>query len=1333
MSTDSCCEMSELWVMLALLFCFTTVPPSFATGPIYSSQSKSTSSVLLSTFVKVESNEKEFSSFFTVPKWTTTTLPSKTKKQSGIYSSHNNEANGRLSPETIQPILSSLSKVVTAPSRTNLPTYGTVLKNISPKGRAEKFSSFKNLNGFSSVGENMSAVSLKPALTIPEIATTTSRVNFFPSMSEMKKYLDSSQTRDYFNGDNPSRLSDLQSRKLIDQTAHFSNENSILGHDNNSGTSVGGSRLFTKGSLSLTKQNTRSSLLQSSLRMDIKTTQSHILKSVPSPLFSVKVSALLTHATRTCDTNMITASVRALSSSHGMPKVTTASKIASENNLSQISSSPASTPQMTASSWGHSSAEKENFTFTSIVKPSIWSRERNRTPHTSGVATAFPETPSLKHSVSSDANYMFTLIDESESLLLKIRYTEEFSSRVPSSTLRVIRSNTSHSSARDIPSIPFHKTFFSAPHETATTSLDSPSISSSKAQAMTKKRATQSSVQSADLTLSSTSQESFFKASPSQRPHILRISQGSANFSTIMQERDFASLSRNQVAPSSSQNKASQHGTDLSTSSFSKIQSSSVVWQRKSPSPTSVAYSGTTTTLSTSTSRTAQNIQSSSLRPEKRFTPLSSTVQSSSMLHYKRNLITTVSFTKSHMSSSTSTTVHQIRSSSKMLDFQSTEIRFLNSSSKIIHQKRSTSSQHIVKLRDTVLQTSNPSFTRTSSRLSKTKDSSTTPFRSQGRLSASISSTSSWKAVMPTRQVTPSSPVQRGRGFGNVSLTTLQVSLTTISKETENYTISSSSSLSKLPSTRKIIPSSSSLNIPSVSRRKSSPFAGMSHSTPRIVGLTISSANGQGILSSSTLSRFASTSFPLFPGTKGLSRPSSRRSSVHKLASSSTTIQTQISASVSWGASKMLPSSSKLSSSSTESPLPVNSHIKSFSQVPEVDRSTSSKDQNSISFPKSIATTYIDKSKLQTSPSPMSTTLLEREIPFGTIVPFPGESSKTYKATKTDAVLPTRTRPSTDTVATAPANISTESPSALSTNFGQIRLLIIVAIIPSVLLCAFFSAFLLFRRSRKRRNKSVYSIKLEYADENSGFRKRCVNSRLDLSLKGIHIDLEFPYDCERRGSYVRDSYSRGSALSETQMRELQILSQECKENMEWISEVIAREMEASISGRNLPVTRDSVYSLKERENFEPSEKLRSIVRRESSKRGRETVKWKIPVVQRRDSEDFDQRDSMCTDDTTLEWKDGQRSTPRNCGENGKNICSKSNHALQDCADEDNLDKGFKVQTSNETFDNNETRENGKKENNVVESKPPIVDFNLKKDDIPREKRSSSRPKRPETL
>lgn len=252
----------------------------------------------------------------------------------------------------------------------------------------------------------------------------------------------------------------------------------------------------------------------------------------------------------------------------------------------------------------------------------------------------------------------------------------------------------------------------------------------------------------------------------------------------------------------------------------------------------------------------------------------------------------------------------------------------------------------------------------------------------------------------------------------------------------------------------------------------------------------------------------------------------------------------------------------------------------------------------------------------------------------------------------------------------------------------------------------------------------MYSIKLEYADENSGFRKRCVNSRLDLSLKGIHIDLEFPYDCERRGSYVRDSYSRGSTLSETQIRELQILSQECKENMEWISEVIAREMEASISGRNLPLTRNSVCSVKEKENYESNEKLRSIVRRESSKRGREIVKWKIPVVQRRDSEDFDQRDSMCTDDTTLELKDGQRSPPRNCGENKRKVCSKSNPAMQDRADETNEDKGFQVQLSKKTFDNKVTQETGKNEKDIVENKPLTFDLNAEKDDSSREKRSS---------
>lgn len=346
-----------------------------------------------------------------------------------------------------------------------------------------------------------------------------------------------------------------------------------------------------------------------------------------------------------------------------------------------------------------------------------------------------------------------------------------------------------------------------------------------------------------------------------------------------------------------------------------------------------------------------------------------------------------------------------------------------------------------------------------------------------------------------------------------------------------------------------------------------------------------------------------------------------------------------------------------------------------------------------------------------------------------------GTSSAPLGAT----VHPTQTRSTSATVA---GNISTGPPTTTATGTGHFNLLIVVAIIPSIILCAFFAAVLFFRRSRKRRNKAVYSIKLEYADENNGFRKRCVNSRLDLSLKGIHIDLEFPNassDRERRASYTRDSprYSRGSTLSETQMRELQILSQECRENMEWISEVIAREMETSICGRIQPVNRESVYSVKEKENYEPSEK---VIRRESSKRGRESVKWRVPVVQRRDSEDFDQRDSMCTDDTTLypeDWKDGhERSTLQNSAETPRKSDKKTNPAAKETGDEAKLDNELRALYSNKKLDKLQSQDNEKKEKELQENIPLSVNLNTKKEDLSNAtqgKRLSSRPQRSDTL
>ena len=359
---------------------------------------------------------------------------------------------------------------------------------------------------------------------------------------------------------------------------------------------------------------------------------------------------------------------------------------------------------------------------------------------------------------------------------------------------------------------------------------------------------------------------------------------------------------------------------------------------------------------------------------------------------------------------------------------------------------------------------------------------------------------------------------------------------------------------------------------------------------------------------------------------------------------------------------------------------------------------------------------------------------------------MPEDSVTSHKVSSTQlgvTVHPTQTSSTSD--ATVAGNISTGPPTTAATDTIHINLLIVVAIIPSIILCAFFAAVLFFRRSRKRRNKAVYSIKLEYADENNGFRKRCVNSRLDLSLKGIHIDLEFPNassDRERRASYGRDSprYSRGSTLSETQMRELQILSQECRENMEWISEVIAREMEASICSRIQPLNRESVYSVKEKENYEPSEK---VIRRESSKRGRESVKWRVPVVQRRDSDDFDQRDSMCTDDTTLfpeEWKDGhensERSTRRNGTETQRKSNQKPNPTAKENVDEAKLNKELRVQLSNKKLDKLQSQDNEKNEKELQDNIPLTDNLNTKKEDsshVIQGKRSSPRPQRSETL
>ncbi|XP_032234945.1 mucin-12 [Nematostella vectensis] len=178
----------------------------------------------------------------------------------------------------------------------------------------------------------------------------------------------------------------------------------------------------------------------------------------------------------------------------------------------------------------------------------------------------------------------------------------------------------------------------------------------------------------------------------------------------------------------------------------------------------------------------------------------------------------------------------------------------------------------------------------------------------------------------------------------------------------------------------------------------------------------------------------------------------------------------------------------------------------------------------------------------------------------------------------------------------------------------QLFLLIILATAPAALIVLIvIIAFVLYKRCRRKKSRDpVYSIKVEYQDEaRPQSRSRWRNSRLDLNINGIRIDLEFP-NSEKRRSNARISGSPN--LTDAQLRELQFLSKECKENLEWINEVLEREMESpyptiavSEADRLLGKQRDSLYSgysEKEKENFEVSEKLiqreRGVPSRESS-------------------------------------------------------------------------------------------------------------------------------------
>jgi len=1292
-----------------------------------------------------------------------------------------NKAND-VSIEAKEHILASLSsKLFVAYTRTNEIVNNALSTNVSPEKLASKYSSPNMQSGSFRAAEHSSVVSSKASVRKPEIALTTSVFSgiILPSWSVDKKYLSTSQAGDNSNGysSQGALAKSAFANGLNSQTGQFSSSNSILrlisiDYDASASTNDG-SRLFTKGSMSLAKLP-RTVFLSSQIIW--KTTDLNPRTSQTNILFSDKVGIFRSDAIQKSDTKTSTSiTSRSFSSISGMSQVTLEAKMTQDESYvtsaTFLTSRTTTANQNGASSRVFSDIQKGNSQAFSVVmaSPSLSSKAREVSSRSHGAAMTVSMTLMPRDGVPSRENNKLSSRPENKFRTLTYCDEKENSSQMSSTTMHSSVVSASDAVTRDSASIsqdaenalfsshvssltrkttrlalsswqtqplqlkasevnletPFTD---SAKTFSSTTSLNvSPSLQASlKAEDMTK-FLTRSTVQPTDWIPSSASEEfSAFNTDENRKTLI-------SGSSSLHQKRSLAVSDVHSFSPSSS-----------TLIDKSKLQTSSVV---------SAASLKNEITPGVIVSLREEIVTSYRATSTKSGATLHPTQTMSSLSTLSGNVSTGTPATTA--SNSNRINLPTVSSSVKQSAIQK-ETSLVSSvvmASPFVSNKARKRSATVTISTPPMIQP--PSVSKANSMLSsrsrsESRSSESSRFAKNSlvlylttehgsRDTATISIDEEATASVPQEMISSAGVSTLVRSSAAVSARAERSSSLAVSSfQTESLQIYFANST-------KTFVSRTSVNL-RIYGQATKDLSSLSSSTTKAETntglLTLSPVKPTNWIPFSSSDTFSDSHHEILSS-------SSSRSGGHEVRFSSRSDSSAMT-------SKLTVSSPSYSRTPSQIPykevsvytsfvLTRSSSHSSSRPMPQKRSSAVSEDQNSSTPVSFSASTLLQKSKLQTS-SAVPATSLKNVITSVVIVPVPDDSVTTYKASSTQlgvTVYLTQTRSTSATVA---GNLSTGPPTTAAAETGHINLLIVVAIIPSIILCAFFAAVLFYRRSRKRRNKAVYSIKLEYADENNGFRKRCVNSRLDLSLKGIHIDLEFPNassDRDRRGSYSRDSprYSRGSTLSETQMRELQILSQECRENMEWISEVIAREMEASICGRIQPVNRESVYSVKEKENYEPSEK---VIRRDSSKRGRESVKWRVPVVQRRDSDDFDQRDSMCTDDTTLfpeEWKDGHENSERSTRPNGADHETqqknhKPNSVAEKDGDEAKLDKELRTQLSNKKLDKLQSQDNEKQEKELQENIPITVNLNSKKEDschVTQGKRSSSRPRRSESL
>lgn len=437
---------------LGLFSYFPTARRSFAIEPTHSI-TKNSSSASTEIHDNLGTLDIVSSPSLNLTQWSSMSQTVKLSRSRTIIASKN-KAND-VSTEAKEHILASLSsKLFVAYTRTNEIVNNALSTNVSPEKLASKYSSPNMQSGSFKAAEHSSVVSSKASVRIPEIALTTSVFSgiILPSWSVDKKYLQISQAGDNSNGysSQGALAKSAFANGLNSQTGQFSSSNSILrlisiDYDAVASTNDG-SRLFTKGSMSLAKLP-RTVFLSSQTIW--KTTDLNPRTSQTNILFSDKVGIFRSGATQKSDTKTSTSITRrSFSSISGMSQATLEAKMTQDE--SYVTANEKGT-----SSRVHSDIQKGNSLAFSVVmaSPSLSSKAREVSSRSHDAAMTVSMTPMTREGVPSRENNKLSSRPENKFRTLTNSDEKENSSQMSSTTVHGSVVSASDAVTRDSASI----------------------------------------------------------------------------------------------------------------------------------------------------------------------------------------------------------------------------------------------------------------------------------------------------------------------------------------------------------------------------------------------------------------------------------------------------------------------------------------------------------------------------------------------------------------------------------------------------------------------------------------------------------------------------------------------------------------------------------------------------------------------------------------------------------------------------------------------------------------------------------------------------------------